>query len=48
MIRVAVAVLISSCPIVDLVSESALRPDKSDAKIFVEIASHRHDLEYFI
>lgn len=46
--RVAVVVLISSCPIVDFVSDSALRPAKSEAKILVEIASHRHDLEYFI
>lgn len=33
---------------VDLVSESALRPANSEAKMLVEIASHRHDFEYFI
>lgn len=40
-IKVAVDVLISSCPIVDFVSESALRPAKREAKMLVEIASHR-------
>lgn len=46
--RVAIVVLISSCPIIDFVSERALSPAKSEAKILVEIASHRHDFEYFI